>query len=58
MFCGLEFQIFGGWKETDFIFLAYNSLLILKSYDIVLLTLKTSPNIVGDVGHVGIYKFQ
>ena len=40
-------------------FLAHNSLRILKSYGIVSLTLKASPNIVGDiVGHEVIYKFQ
>ena len=66
----LGFSIFCGFKDkkdivsasypTVFEFLAYNSLLILTSYGIVTLTLKISPNIVGDVdvGHVGIYKFQ
>ena len=33
---------------TVFGFQAYNSLCILKSYGSVSLTLKTSPNIVGD----------
>ena len=63
-FFGIKAQIFGAKKDivsvpylTVFGFLAYNSLRILKSYGIVLLSLKTSPNIVG-VSHVGIYKFQ
>ena len=53
--CGTKNQIFGDKKDivsvpylTVFGFLAYNSLHILKSYDIVSLTLKTSLNIAGD----------
>ena len=48
IFCGTKDQIFGDKKDivsvpylTVFGFLAYNSLRILKSYDIVSLTLKT-----------------
>ena len=55
IFCGIKDQIFGDKKDivsvpylTVFGFLAYNSLRILKSYGIVLLTLKTSFNIAGD----------
>ena len=65
IFCGIKDQIFGDKKGivsilylTVFGFLAYDSLHILKSYGIVSLTLKTSFNIAGDAGHVGIYNFQ
>ena len=54
-FCGIKDQIFEDEKDivsvpylTVFGFLAHNSLRILKSYDIVSLTLKTSFNIAGD----------
>ena len=62
IFCGLKDKkdIVSASYPTVFEFLAYNSLFILKSYGIVTLTLKISPNMVGDVdvGHAGIYKFQ
>ena len=55
IFCGIKAQVFGDKKDvvsvlylTVFGFLAYNLLRILKSCGIVSLTLKTSPNIVGD----------
>ena len=53
IFCGIKAQIF----YTTFSFVDFWSkpLHILKLYDIVSLTLKTSPNIVGD-RHEGIYK--
>ena len=53
-FCGIKAQIFKDKKNIVFVpyitvfgFLAYNSLRILKSYDIISLTLKTSPSITG-----------
>ena len=50
--CGIKDQISGDKKDIVsvpvFGFLTYNSLRILKSYDIVWLTLKTSLNIAGD----------
>ena len=52
IFCSIKTQIFGDKKDlgsesylTLFGFLVYNSLSILKSYSIVSLALKTSPNI-------------
>ena len=55
IFYGIKDQIFGDKKDivsvmylTVFGFLAHNLLLILKSYGIVSLTLKTPLNIAGD----------
>ena len=55
IFFGVKAQIFGDKRDINSIpyhtasgFLSYNSLRILKSYGIVLMTLKTSPNIAGD----------
>ena len=67
IFFDIKAQIFGDKKDivsvpylTVFAFLAYNSLRILKSYSIILLTLKTSPIIAGDkpCTYLGIYNFQ
>ena len=55
MFCDIKDQIFADKRDivsvpylTVFGFLTYNSLRILKSFDIVSLTLKASFNIAGD----------
>ena len=64
IFCGIKAQIFGNKKNivsvpyiTVLGFLECNSLRILKSYVIILLTLKFHLVLL-EIGHVGIYKFQ